>query len=281
VIDPAILQRLRHGVCAVGYLHEPLADARPHSVAGWFTVVGSGFLVRKETVITNRHVLDNLESETKRQGIPETQRFLLFVVVRAGRVYVGSKPGTVVARDEVRITPRQVRRGYSLRCRDVDIALVEFAEVQPEHFASIEPVELDDPRSMRVSEPIAVYGYPHGNTLLEKDGRVHRWGPVLQQGWISGIAPWEGLAVPEEFLLDVRTADGISGSPVFRPSTGKVCGVLHSEPTKKRDDAVTTTAFAQPLSRDLLATWLAELDLSREPESADAPKSRQSDGEVK
>jgi fructose 1,6-bisphosphatase len=56
LIDPAILQRLRHGVCAIGYLTEPLADARPHTVAGWFKVVGSGFLVRKETVITNRHV---------------------------------------------------------------------------------------------------------------------------------------------------------------------------------------------------------------------------------
>ena len=265
VIDPAILQRLRHGVCAVGYLREPLADARPHTVAGWFTVVGSGFLVGKETVITNRHVLDSLESETKREGIPDTQRFLLFVVVMAGRVYVGSKPGTVVARDEVRITPRQVRHAYPLRSPDVDIGFIEFAEVYPADFANIVPVELDDPRSMRVSESIAVYGYPHGNTLLEKDGRVHRWGPVLQQGWISGIAPWEGLAAPEEFLLDVRTADGISGSPVFRPSTGKVCGVLHSEPTKERDDVVTTTAFAQPLSRDLLATWLAELDLNREP----------------
>jgi hypothetical protein len=170
----------------------------------------------------------------------------------------------VVARDEVRITPRQVRHAYPLRSPDVDIGFIEFAEVHPDHFARIEPVELDDPRSMRVSESIAVYGYPHGNTLLEKEGRIHRWGPVLQQGWISGIAPWEGLAVPEEFLLDVRTAVGISGSPVFRPSTGKVCGVLHSEPTKERDDAVTTTAFAQPLSRDLLATWLAEFDLNRE-----------------
>lgn len=48
MINPAILERLRHGVCAIGYLREPLANARPLTVAGWFKVVGSGFLVRKE-----------------------------------------------------------------------------------------------------------------------------------------------------------------------------------------------------------------------------------------
>lgn len=191
MIDRAILERLRHGVYAIGYLREPLASARPHTVAGWLTVVGTGFLVRKETAITNRHVLDALESETKREGVPDTQRFLLFVVVRGGRVYTSSTPGQVVARDEVAITPRQVRSAYPLRSPDVDVAFIEFAEVCPQDFSRIEPVELDDPRSISVSESIAVYGYPHGNTLLEKrDGRVHRWGPVLQQGWISGIAPW-------------------------------------------------------------------------------------------
>src|SRR5687767_12001028 len=40
------------------------------AVAGWFKVVGTGFLVRKETVITNRHVLDALDSEMKSEGIP-------------------------------------------------------------------------------------------------------------------------------------------------------------------------------------------------------------------
>jgi len=65
VIERAILLRLRHGVCAIGYLRQPLENARP-----WFKVVGTGFLVRKETVITNRHVLDALDSEMKSEGIP-------------------------------------------------------------------------------------------------------------------------------------------------------------------------------------------------------------------
>jgi hypothetical protein len=136
------------------------------------------------------------------------------------------------------------------------VAFIGFEVVHPAHFQDVQAVAIDDPRSIRVSEEIAVLGYPHGNTLLEKNGRTHRWGPLLQQGWISGISPFDGLGVPNEFLLDVRGAAGISGSPVFRPSTGKVCGVLHSG----TDEAITTTVWAHPISEDSLAIWLSEFE---------------------
>jgi V8-like Glu-specific endopeptidase len=250
VINEPILNHLRNAVCAVGYLRTHLVDfTRNFEEAEQFEIVGTGFLVREEVVITNRHVIDSLDSETRKGGIADSQQFVLFVIPRPG--------------GRLTITPRQIRHKHCLRNASIDIAFIQFKVVNPEHFDGVAPVEIDDPRTIRVSEHIAAFGYPHGNALLESGGRVRRWGPVLQQGWISGVSPWERLVVePDEFLLDLRAAEGISGSPVFRPATGKVFGVIHSG--KGRDDAPTTTAFAQPLSADLLAKWLVEFETERE-----------------
>jgi S1-C subfamily serine protease len=256
MIDARILDRLRKGVCAVGYLQSPLDQyAKDVEVPGSFTVVGTGFLVREEIVLTNRHVLDELERVVQTKGIPRSQLFLSFIVYRV--------------RGDMKVlvrTPRQIRAMYAVRDRKLDIGLIGFRVVNQEHFEGVEPVDLDDPISVRVSEEVAAFGYPHGNSLLEKEGRVNRWGPVLQQGWVSGIAPYESWGRPEEFLLDLRAAEGISGSPVFRPSTGKVIGVLHSGVrlrTEAGSELLTTTAFAQPISDNTLAGWLAEFELER------------------
>jgi S1-C subfamily serine protease len=250
VIDDKILDRLRNGVCAVGYLGGSLGDYQKNfQDPNQFNVVGTGFLVDDELVLTNRHVIVDLEKETQRLGIPESQQFLTFI---------GAPPS-----GPLRITLRQIRNSYGLRDASIDVAFIQFNIVYPAHFEEVVPVEIDDPRNVRVSEQIAAFGYPHGNALLQKEGRVARWGPVLQQGWISGISPWQRLILgPDEFLLDLRAAEGISGSPVFRPSTGKVFGVLHSG--QGRDDAPTTTAFAQPLSADLLAKWRVEFETDQQ-----------------
>jgi V8-like Glu-specific endopeptidase len=214
--------------------------------------VGTGFLVREGVVMTNRHVIDDLNRAVEPKKLPESEMFLLFIVFRA----IGKL-------QQLAITPRKIRATYTVRDGRLDIGFIRFNVVHPQHFHDVEPVELDDPASIRVSEEIAVFGYPHGNALLEKDGRVNRWGPVVQQGWISGISPYESFGPPEEFLLDVRVAHGISGAPVFRPRTGTVCGVLHSGIGTRRDNAdvaLTTTAFAQPISDTSLANWLAEFD---------------------
>ena len=81
MIEASVLHRVRNGVCAVGFLTEPLQDFQRHlEIAGMFHVVGSGFLVREGLVITNRHVLDTLEEDQRARSIPDVQLFVLFVV---------------------------------------------------------------------------------------------------------------------------------------------------------------------------------------------------------
>jgi S1-C subfamily serine protease len=256
MINKQILDRLRHAVCAVGYLRAPLPDySKDAEVAGLFEVVGTGFLVRDEIVLTNRHVVDDLEREQRNHAIPDSQLFVMFYFLReADRL------------KQLRKTPRLIRAKYCLRDRNLDVAFLRFKKVNPDHFTEAQPVTIADPASVLVSETIAVLGYPHGRDLLEKDGRVSRYGPVLQQGWISGISPYERFGEPNEFLLDLRVAHGISGAPVFQPETGAVCGVLHSgtAPTSERGEALTTTAFAQPISGSLLAGWISEFERNEE-----------------
>jgi V8-like Glu-specific endopeptidase len=253
MIEQQILHRIRNGVCAVGYLTVPLPDYETYyRLPGKFVVVGTGFLVRDTTVMTCRHVIDDLLAEAKCEHVPATQLFVSFVVPRTDGSFG--------------ITVRLIRHHDSSRSRDVDIGFIGFEIVHPKHFTDIFPPDITASVTVHVSEAIASYGYPHGSALLEKDDRVQRWGPVVQQGWISGVAPHETAATPDELLLDLRAAQGMSGAPVFRPSDGSVIGMVSSGKGASGDQTLTTTVFAQPVNRQLLGTWLAEYDLQRDGE---------------
>jgi len=79
MIDPEVINRVRNGVCAVGYLTVPLEEYQRNIQSPYFQVVGTGFLVRKTTVITNRHVIQGLIDKQANLGFPDSQFFLLFV----------------------------------------------------------------------------------------------------------------------------------------------------------------------------------------------------------
>jgi hypothetical protein len=53
MIDPKVLNRIRHGICAVGYLTVPLEKYNEDTSRPYFKVVGTGFLVRPTIAITN------------------------------------------------------------------------------------------------------------------------------------------------------------------------------------------------------------------------------------
>jgi hypothetical protein len=146
----------------------------------------------------------------------------------------------------------------------IDVGFVEFKIVHHLHFEGIAPLEFLDTLNLRVSEEIAVYGYPYGTAMLERDGSVYRWGPVVQQGWISGISPFETASSPDEILLDVRTAGGMSGAPIFRPGDGRVIGIHHS-------GWEATTALGQPIDRAHLVAWLSEYDTQLQAATSVAP----------
>ena len=84
--------------------------------------------------------------------------------------------------------------------------------------------------------------------MLKKGDVTTRFGPVLQRGYISAIAPYEGSSLITEILLDARTAGGMSGSPVFTVDDGKVIGIHNA-------GWEATTACAIPINKDKIENW--------------------------
>ena len=245
MIDSSIWNCVRSGTCAVGYLtvrpQEFLKDpARP-----LFSIKGTGFLVRDTTAITNRHVIEALMEEQQKTGFPDEQLYLRFVYP----------------------TTNGLQEGY---CRfgrfgivtnqELDVGFIEFKRRLGAEFDQCRPLVLGDPPSIAVGQPIAVCGYPFGSEMLKRQEKTYRFGPVLQQGYISAIAPFDTYSRVEELLLDLRTAPGMSGSPVFLPNDGSVIGILHAG-----WDA--TTSLAVPID----AKWLrAALSLHKQGQSGSA-----------
>jgi hypothetical protein len=143
---------------------------------------------------------------------------------------------------------------HATNFNDLDIALVEFnpkAEIGP-----FLPVSLGNLSSLSVTEPIAVCGYAYGTSMLAPNGTVRRFGPVVNQGYISSISPFDVSSRIDELLLDVRTAGGMSGSPVFRPADGTVLGIIYG-------GWEATTSAAIPIDDNKVQHWLAAHDQNR------------------
>jgi len=238
----ALLDTIQNGVCAVGYLPLPLVEWRKASARLPFQVVGTGFLIRDTVVMTNKHVIDLLSAQSADAEIPEEQLFLSFIIPKAEQ--------------NVLNVVRMIRRTQNLQGVPLDVAFIEFKRDPADQFRTVEPLQIVRTWDVSVGQPVCVCGYPYGNKLLEKDGKVERWGPVVQYGHVSALSPFRKVGFPDEILLDVRTSTGMSGSPVFRSDTGEVIGIHHEAAHDHL--GVTTTSFALPLRRDLLDQWLQE-----------------------
>lgn len=239
MIETKILNRVRNGVCAVGYLSVPLAEYLRNTSSPYFQVIGTGFLVRQTTVMTNRHVIEGLLEEQANLGFPDSQFFLSFVA-----------PGGAA---KLQVTVRMIQRFGAISPPSLDVGFLEFNIVHKEHFRDIAPLDIATSPTLTVTEEIAVCGYPYGNAMLKKNSRIYRWGPVIQQGHVSSLSPFDTTSEPDEILLDVRTAGGMSGAPIFRPSSGEVVGIHHS-------GWEATTALGLPLTHDKVFEWLNMFD---------------------
>lgn len=241
MIDSDIYRSVRNGVCAIGYLTQPLDVYRQNLESDIFQVIGTGFLVDEPIVITNRHVIGALFDSMITNIVPKNQLFIQFV-----------------APDEyakLRLVPRMIREVSYLDNPKLDIGFIKYKVVIEEHFESIEPLPIVSSWDLKVSERVGICGYPYG-TYLQTSGLVFRWGPVVQQGHISAVSPFDTTDLPEEILLDVRTARGMSGAPIFRPETGDVIGVHYA-------GIEATTAFGIPVTSDTVAAGIGEFDKNR------------------
>jgi len=229
-----VINRVRRATCAIGYLIIPLKDYLPDRTRPAFEVLGTGFLVRETTVMTNRHIIKAIERQISR-GTPEHQFFLQFIY-EDGR---GGLQGALA---------RMQSRGAIMN-PEWDIGFIEFQSGDPD-FAQVNPLAPAEPWQATVTEEIAACGYPYGTAMLERDTtKIYRFGPVVQQGYISAIAPYDTATKPTELLLDLRVAGGMSGSPVFRPLDGGLLGIVFAS-------WEATTALALPVRGPQLGEWL-------------------------
>ena len=235
MISQDALYKVRNGICAIGYVTVPRNIYTQDPQSPYFKVVGTGFLLRETTVMTNRHVVDGLINQQEDLGFPDDQRVIIFTAPRPG--------------NGLQIVIRRIRRLTRLAEEELDIGFVEFNVGPEDQFEGIVPLTIQENWTLPVGAPIAVSGYPYGHYMLQRNKRVYRWGPVVQQGYISAISPFDLVVTPNEILLDVRTAEGMSGAPIFHPDTGVVIGIHHS-------GWEATTALGLPLVAEKVSEWL-------------------------
>lgn len=245
MINQRVISRVRNGVCAIGYLtveveqvNELLKD-RSRRPDDFFEVIGTGFLIRETTVLTNRHVITDLKKVQQEKNIADERIALLFTYTTAKAF------GQAFCECQGFVFPADIAQ---------DIALLNFVRRQEVEFEQCKPLKIiNTENQIKIGQPIGVLGFPHGSDLLDfqiKGGaRIKRFGPMLYQGYISALAPFDKRLPVSDILLDVRSAGGMSGSPVFDAKSGNVIGIFYAG-----DDIL--VHLAKPLTRKRLGDLL-------------------------
>ena len=236
MISPAVLDRVRVGTCAVGCLTVPVEQLIANPGSPGFKIIGTGFVIADGLAMTNRHVIHKLTLFAEQERLGEDRFFLQFNYPRAGGIQQAwcrfQKYGAVL--NDV-----------------VDVGLVGYKARPEVEFRQVKPLEFQDKLDLKLGEEIAAFGFAFGSDHLERQAngktQLYRFGPILQQGFVSGFAPYFESDRVDRLLLDLRTSGGMSGSPIFKSADGTVVGIHDAG----RD---ATTAFAIPLTRSIVDT---------------------------
>ncbi len=186
------LRKVRWATCAVAAAERPIGELLDDLTLPVGHIQGTGFLIRNDVVLTNRHLVDGLNSHVEKTAISPDRRILIFIRSIKGSVfheyYTWSKV-TIID------TP------------EYDLALIGISgDDEP---GSHEPLSFQSILDIEVGMEIGTYGYAFGSALTERQElsptRVYRFGPVLQQGFVSAIAPYSDGHRVDRLLLDART----------------------------------------------------------------------------
>jgi hypothetical protein len=123
MIEPEFISNLQNSTCAIGYVTVPLEKFVVDTSQPFFKVIGTGFLVTDDRVMTNRHVIQGLLMEQVNFGFPDEQRVLMFVQP--------SKPG----RWKIHIAGI-LEMGY-VRNTEVDVGFIKFKRPDAQEFNSV------------------------------------------------------------------------------------------------------------------------------------------------
>lgn len=209
---PDVLDGVRPAIVGVGTAYpprQPISGQKPNQLLGTGFAVGDGQLI-----VTNHHVLPDLLDTDNRQSLA-----VFAGRGRSAKVHVAR----IVARD-----------------REHDLAILRIESTR------LPTISLGDSGSVREGESMAFTGFPIGAVL----GLY----PVTHMGIVSSITPIARTAGDSSeltavqlqrmrnrydvFQLDAIAYPGNSGSPVFRPDTGEVIGVVNSVFVKESREAV-------------------------------------------
>ncbi len=111
--------------------------------------------------------------------------------------------------------------------------------------------------------PVATCGYPFGDFLWNQVGSVTSSFTV---GMMSAILPAQGIAREylSGFQLDLLSAPGNSGGPIFDSATGRVFGVLQGGPVDPKGNPILGITTAEPVypafDQGLIAKLLAHAE---------------------
>ena len=99
---------------------------------------------------------------------------------------------------------------------DEDFAILQLEDCVDNYFFEIET----DFSTLKTGDDVAIYGFPFGSDLNEN---VMELEPSLTKGY---IASKNKIAGHNCYYLDIRSAPGNSGGPVFSLKTNKCIGYL-------------------------------------------------------
>lgn len=193
-------------------------------VQGQHYQIGTGFLVGKKTIMTNRHVAKAF-SEQKKDAWS-------LVKLKAPSV------DWLREKDNAKSSEFRIKRVLGIH-DDVDLALLEVETAAVKGKAKLpDPLEVSQKPSKK-SEHVFTVGYPmrdnEGVTPLAVMNDIFGGAfgvKRLQPGWNTGAVN------PKEFKHDCSTLGGNSGSCVFSLDSGRVVGLHYSGSYKKTNKAV-------------------------------------------
>ena len=192
--------------------NEPLPEFPP--------IFGTGFIVAEGLVVTNDHVVKEINKLPKPKDCPPdlwpVNCLLLHFIPNKGVAEIHIDVLGVFGIQKM--DPGKIYYGppkpdiafVHIKMRDLPLAKVRYEKDK-----------------VKEGHEVATAGFPMGTDTLMAPGYLHQLTPTLQRGIISAVLPFE-CDTPHALMINIMTQGGASGSPVFFPDSEEIIGVLYA-----------------------------------------------------